>query len=427
MKAAEREAEAALVATCAAYPALVPELNVDPWHFISPGLSRIWGAMLDLSRNGDAWDVIAVMDLLESMDEPTDGVLEATKRADMISPTSVNDWSRVVRSGWVTRQTKNALADTLVAADRGVGGGDLVTLALQKLSNIDVEAPDLSLSIGELAKERLAQLGEIARRKEAGEVAATGILTGLWNLDDKLGGFQRGICTVVAGRPGMGKSAFAQSMTDSASSDGVGVHVFSLEDTRDAYADRALSRLSKVSAESIRSCELRVGDMTPIKRAADDLLRRKGWLVDDRSGITADEIVRTVRRARRKNKTDLVVVDYIQLVKAPREARFNRRETIDNAMDTFSDAAKQDRMSYMVLSQLNRSCELRDDKRPLLADLRESGGIEERAKCVLFLYRPAVYDEKAPEDLIEIIVRKNSNGETGVVEANWHGPTTRIY
>ncbi len=92
-----------------------------------------------------------------------------------------------------------------------------------------------------------------------------------------------------------------------------------------------------------------------------------------------------------------------------------------------ANAAKQDRIAYLVLAQLNRDCEKRDDKRPILPDLKAAGGIEEKAKCVVMLYRPHVYDESAPADLVELIVRKNNQGQTGTATALWDGPTIRMH
>jgi replicative DNA helicase len=178
--------------------------------------------------------------------------------------------------------------------------------------------------------------------------------------------------------------------------------------------------------------------------------QRNSWLFDDRSGITADEIVRSVRRRKKDNRTKVVIVDYIQLVRKP-HPRMSSHEALGETITTLADAAKQDGIAYVVMSQLNRELEKRDDKRPLLADLRESGSLEERSKCVVALYRGCVYGEpkrdidfdcecpqntkshycKPPsesefESRVELHILKNSNGRTGKVTAHWHGPTTRM-
>jgi replicative DNA helicase len=129
--------------------------------------------------------------------------------------------------------------------------------------------------------------------------------------------------------------------------------------------------------------------MANINDAMRKLGRRKGWLVDGRSGVTADEIVRSVRRRKRENNTRIVIVDYIQLVKRP--ARMSPHEALSEIITTLADAAKQDGIAYVVMSQLNRELEKREDKRPQMSDLRESGSLEERAKCIVGVYRGSAY------------------------------------
>src|SRR5690606_23382996 len=120
---------------------------------------------------------------------------------------------------------------------------------------------------------------------------------------------------------------------------------------------------------------------------------RGNWLFDDRSGISAQEIVRSVRRHRKQNNTKVVIVDYIQLVAKP-SPRMTAHEALSESITVFADAAKQDNVAYVVMSQLNREIERREDKRPQLSDLRESGSLEERSKCVVGLYRGAAYGKK---------------------------------
>ena len=191
----------------------------------------------------------------------------------------------------------------------------------------------------------------------------------------------------------------------------------------------------------MRNAELSRGDVEELSGTLRTLGRRKGWLLDSRSGITADEIIRSVRRRKRENGTKVVLVDYVQLVKKP--PRVSPHEALTDIVTSFSDAAKQDGMAYVVMSQLNRELEKRTDKRPQLSDLRESGSLEERAKCVVGVYRGSVYGrpqkgidwdptkEREPtegefEQTAQLIVLKNSNGRTGLVRAKWHGPTTRM-
>lgn len=239
-------------------------------------------------------------------------------------------------------------------------------------------------------------------------------------------------------------SSLGLATADASSAAGFGVHLFSLEDTEEAYADRTIARTSGVPAEALRNAKLERGHASDISRAMAGLKSRR-WLVDGRSGLTADEIVRSARRHRKANGTCVVIVDYIQLIKRA-NPRQSPHEALTEIITTLADAAKQDRIAYVVMSQLNRGVEQRQDKRPLLSDLRESGSLEERCKCAVGLYRGSYYGEPIkgidwdpdwkgrawkPSDeefkaQIQAIVMKNSNGRTGTVWGEWHGPTTRV-
>jgi replicative DNA helicase len=298
----------------------------------------------------------------------------------------------------------------------------------------------------DLYKRRFAQLEQIAQDRRHGRTNMTGFPTGVAQLDEKLGGWQPGIVSLIAARPGAGKSSLGLATADACSAAGHGAHLFSLEDTEDAYADRSIARASSVAAEKLRNADLERDDLRAITHAHASIKGRH-WIIDGRSGITADEIVRSVRRHRKANNTRVALVDYVQLVKHPlRKPRLSTHEALGEIITTLADAAKHDGIAYVVMSQLNRDIERRQDKRPQLADLRESGSLEERAKCVVGLYRGSMYgdpikgidwdpdwdghrykpsaDEHAAQ--VQLCVLKNSNGRTGTVFAHWNGPTTTI-
>ena len=419
-------AERDVVGICATWPDWLDVLDLAPHHFDGPQWRRCYEAMLDLRARRDAIEEATIHAELERRgwaDSYSD-LIEACLNAPPVGD-SAEAVAAIVRDGAVRRAVVHAMERTAKLHEFGETGEGMLTDALRRLSEIDTGGGRAGATIGELIRQRSAELDELAAAKARGEEGMTGIPTGLEELDKLLGGIQRGIVTVVAGRPGMGKSAFGQAISDSASAAGHGVHVFSLEDTRAAYTDRAMARVSRVPGESIRTLALSNSELGSISRATRSLRERAGWYVDDRSGISADEVVRSVRRNRRENGTRLVLVDYLQLLKGRRGE--SKQEKAADAMVAFANAAKADDMAYVVFSQLNRGCEYRDDKRPILSDLRDAGEIEEYAKAVLFLFRPRVYHDDAPEDEIEIIARKNNHGQTGTVSARWDGPTTRIF
>jgi replicative DNA helicase len=424
------DAERSIVGAVFLQPDLVEAVALEPEQFFDPRCRYVWAAFRELQSAATPIDTVTTESALAAASK-LDAVGGASHLAElaMLVPTTSNveHYVAIVRDAAMKRAVSLAISDVLVRIKSGsVSGEEALSEALAALSRIDGEQPDDAVSIGELVKQRMPEIEEAMRQGSSGGRVIAGISTGIDRLDATIGGLQLGIVTIGCGRPGSGKSAAGLAVTDAATLAGDGVHVFSLEDPRRSYVDRGLSRQSRVPAERLRNGDVRRGDQTPLVLAANELYRRKGWLVDDRSGISAEEVVRSVRRRRRENGTRVVIVDYLQLLRRPRDS-YSVHDAISQNVHTLADAAKADDMAYLVFSQLNRELEKREDKRPRLSDLRESGTIEERAKCVLGFHRPRMYDDAADEHLIEIHVLKNSNGESGIwVEARWDGPTTRI-
>lgn len=361
------------------------------------------------------------------------------------TPDNVADYVRQIRSASIARKVRAAMADVVTRGDDlELEGEELLSMALASLSRIDDVTADDTVGIDVLVRKRFKQLEAIAEERANGSRTMTGYPTGVASLDDRIGGWQAGIASIVAARPGMGKSSLGLATADACSAADFGVHLFSLEDTEEAYADRTMSRGSSVPAEAMRNAQLNRGQCDSILRAHAKLRGRK-WLVDGRSGLRADEIVRSVRRHRKANDTRVVIVDYVQLVKKS-NPRQSPHEALTEIVTTLADAAKADKMAYVIMSQLNRDIEKRQDKRPQMSDLRESGSLEERAKCVVGLYRGSYYgdpikgidwdpswkghacepDQAEFDATAQVIVLKNNNGPTGTTWAHWVGETTTL-
>lgn len=442
--------------------ALLP--SIESAHFVTPIARATWNAIRNCEARGLPIDITTIGDDAErhlriALDGSSKGDIEQAcsmlvaflGECACTVPTVENavEYARRLKDHALKRRLRATLVDVLEASTSGeTTGAEVLTMALAGLSVLDAEQPEIATPIGELVQRRIRDIERLHTERQNGGQQMTGFPTGVDRLDEKIAGWQPGIVSIVAARPAMGKSSLGLATADACSSAGFGVHLFSLEDTDAAYADRALARTSRVEAERIRNCNLNREQFAGIQEALRKLSRRQGWLFDGRSGITADEIVRSVRRRRKANKTKVVIVDYVQLVKRP--PRMSAHEALGEIITTFADAAKQDGIAYVVMSQLNRELEKRDDKRPLLSDLRESGSLEERSKCVVGLYRGSVYGQpqrhvdydcecgkikehycKPPSDAefdaqVQLLILKNSNGRTGKVTAAWHGPTTRV-
>lgn len=437
-----RELENSILGGILVRPDVLAQLDwLEVNHFGQPQAAHVFGAMRALEAAGTPIDVATVGAELErrGLADPGKGFAYLGECA-LCVPTAMNviTYAKQVRDAALNRQVRMALSDVLYSDEHS--GTELLSMALSAISRLDGELPDDAVTISELVKSRLRRLGEIEEERRSGQRTLTGYPTGVQSLDDLIGGWQSRIVTVVAARPAMGKSSLGLATADACTAAGFGVHLFSLEDTEEAYADRTMSRLSGVPAEAMRNASLSRVQMRDMTTSMTGLKSRR-WLIDGRSGISADEIVRSVRKHRKANGTRVVIVDYVQLVKRP--PRMSPHEALTEIVTTLADAAKQDDIAYVVMSQLNRSVESRNDKRPMMSDLRESGSLEERAKCVVAIYRGHYYSPEpiegvdyapnepppAPHEfarMAQLLVLKNNNGATGMVRATFDGPTTRM-
>jgi replicative DNA helicase len=251
--------------------------------------------------------------------------------------------------------------------------------------------------------------------------------TPLYGINDKLkgGGFGPGQLVVIAARPSMGKTAFAVDLADAASVNGPTL-LFSLEMVKDEVLQRWYAREAGEAGMAIGGAygPAVVSILERTQAASDKLRTRKLYICEDfnvdLARIRADCLV-----LQRKTGLSLVVIDYLQLITATKAGRSGNREQEVSAMSRgLKNLAKELGCPVIILAQLNRSVEKRDDKRPRLDDLRESGAIEQDADVVLMLYRPSWYDEES-KDSDEIIVRKNRHGDKGTVYACFNGPQMR--
>jgi replicative DNA helicase len=434
--------------------ALLPSLEIEDFQNLRPRAT--WQAIRNLEEAHAPIDITTIGDELGKLGKLDQVGFGWLGECALTVPTAANaiEYAKRLKDNALRWRLMASLSEIVEGGRAGqLTGSEMLGLTLATTSRLDAEQPEDASTIGDVVKRRVKQIEQVAADMAAGRTTMTGFKTGVEKLDETIGGWQPGIVSIIAARPAMGKSSLGLATADECTKAGVGVHLFSLEDTEQAYADRALARTSGVDAERIRNANLQAGHMGDMSNALRSLSRRQGWLFDGRSGITAAEIVRSVRRRKRDNKTRVVIVDYIQLVSKP-HPRMSTHEALGEIITTLADAAKQDGMAYVVMSQLNRDIEKRDDRRPLLADLRESGSLEERAKCVIGVYRGAAYklppkrgvdydcncqptpkDDKvcmhtlspaAFETQLQLIVLKNSNGRTGKITAKWTGPTTRV-
>ena len=254
----------------------------------------------------------------------------------------------------------------------------------------------------------------------------TGVTTGFKYLDEKTSGLQKSDLIILAARPAMGKTAFALSLSlNAAVKGGASVMIFSMEMSKEQLGQRLLSMESKVDMQSLKTGRLERRDWDDINIAL-DVLSKANIHIDDTAGITIMEMKSKCRRLKAEEGLDLVVIDYLQLMSLQSKTD-NRQQEISAISRNLKLLAREMDCPVIVLSQLSRAPEQRQDHRPILSDLRESGSIEQDADIVIFLYRDDYYNENTEKPgVCEVNIAKHRSGPTDKVELTWVSRYTKF-
>lgn len=267
-----------------------------------------------------------------------------------------------------------------------------------------------------------------ARQQIRNSGVAAGLSTGLTELDGQLGGLKPGQLVIVGARPSMGKTALALHMMDhAAGTAGKNVFFASLEMGRQELGDRLVCMLSGIDSHKFQFArgftDREQGDIAN----AYARMHQSAFHIDDTSARNPSQIAAVARRIKRRHGLDLVIVDYMQLVSAAAGGKgWSREQVVAEISKAMKRIARDLFVPVVVLCQLNRAVENRDNKQPRMSDLRESGAIEQDADVVLMLHRPEYYDANDQPGIAELIVAKNRNGPTGVVKAQFDRSITRF-
>ena len=337
------------------------------------------------------------------------------------TPTAANleAYAEIIRQRSVARQLMKANSEIaeLINNPQGMDGYSLLDEAERKIFSLNDEAnrsQSSILSMKELIPKSIDRLHQLA---ESGS-KLLGSSTGFKALDNKLQGLQDGDLIVVAGRPSMGKTALAMNIAENVlveNDENTGaVLVFSLEMPAESLTTRLLSGMSRLDQQDVRSGKLDNKQVTQVVEQS-KRLRELPIYIDDSSLISPMELRARARRVNRQepNGLSLIVVDYLQLMQVPGSLE-NRVNQISEISRSLKSLAKELNVPVLALSQLNRAVEQRTDKRPMMADLRDSGAIEQDADVILFIYRDEVYNEDSDQgNKAEIIIGKQRNGPIG--------------
>ena len=389
----------------------------------------IFDAMNELASDDAPLDAVTVSERLSSKGllEKAGGISYLAELAESTPGASnVLAYGKIVRERSVLRQligAANQIADSAFTPD----GRDTDTLLeLAEQSVFQIAENRLKDSGPEKVAPLLIKAVEKVEFLHRSKGALTGLASGFTDLDRMTTGWQGSDLVIVAARPSMGKTAFAVNMVEHAVMTGGSVLVFSMEMPSEQIVMRMLSSLGRIDQTRLRTGDLKDEDWDRFASAVSQLKDKKLY-IDDTAALTPGEVRSRARRvARETGGLDLIMVDYLQLMRTAKDSE-NRATEISEISRSLKALAKEMKCPVVALSQLNRQLESRPDKRPMNSDLRESGAIEQDADVILFIYRDEVYNENT-EDLgiAEIIIGKQRNGPIGKVRLKFTGNLTKF-
>ncbi len=398
-----------------------------PGDFYGRQYGILFEAVTELFADAKPVDLVTLRDKLKEKDVPQE-LYSIEFLADLVRvvPTSANVcyYAQIVKDKSVLRNLikvtegisnecyldKEKLDDILAGAEKNVfdivqrrGSSDFVNIrdiVIQSLDNI-----------------------EAASRNKG---AVTGIATGFYDLDYKTAGLQPSDLVLLAARPSMGKTAFVLNIAEHiAVKNKITTAIFSLEMSKTQLVNRILSMNSRVDAQVLRTGNLEDSDWANLMESA-RIIGESGLIIDDTPGISITELRSKCRKFKLEQNLGLVIIDYLQLMSASGRSE-SRQQEISEISRSLKALAREINCPVVALSQLSRAVEKRDDKRPMLSDLRESGAIEQDADVVMFIYRDEYYNKESPEaGITEIIIAKQRNGPTGTVKLGWQAEYTKF-
>lgn len=418
---AERAVLGGLLLNCQALDRIT-DLRAD--HFFTDAHRRIFNAIRDQIDDAQSCDVLLIAERLhKNSDLGQCGGLDYLHELTATTPsaTNIRQYAEIVRERWQIRTLAHLAEDIADAAyaNDGQSARAQIESAQTKIMGLTEHA---SSARSETFAEIMAPFNEMMRRRQSGEI--TGIPSGFEAIDSQVQ-FERGNLVIVGARPAMGKSAYASQWSEQAAKRGHKSLIFSMEMTKHEMLARSLSRESGIMLSEIISGR---ASGSPVIAEAQHRLSRLPVSIDDSAPAPIHEIRAKARDMKRRQGLDLLVLDYLQLMPGTGGAGKNRNEDLSDVTRGLKALAKELDIVVIALSQLSRKCEDRPDKRPMLSDLRDSGGIEQDADIVMMLYRHEKYYPNDPDwhGVAECNVVKYRNGATGTIPLIFDGALTQF-
>ncbi len=409
----------------------VRESGLESRDFFFDPHQKIFESACALSDTGKPVDFVTLNSILRDRGwhESVGGVAMLTGLFDQVSfqVANVEHYSRIVREKALQRRLIETCSSIM---DEGLSGVEntesYVDAAETRIFEVSqTKSQRAFTSLGEVIAQNMQRVQELF---VAGGEDVVGLPTGFTDFDKITTGLHPGQVMVLAARPGMGKTSwFISALLHSAVMKGSVAALFSLEMSKEEMGFRFFSALSRIDSKRLKTGSLAKEEFRRLMSAADQLGAARIH-IDDTPALTVMDLRSRCRRLKAKEKKlDLVVVDYLQLMRGPKTgpANGNREQEISAISRGLKELSKEIGVPIIALSQLSRNVEGRNDKRPMLSDLRESGAIEQDADLVCFIYRDDYYNAESDEKgVAEIILAKNRHGEPGTVKLAWLGQYT---
>ena len=394
-------------------------LNKEDFYEQQYGI--LFEAMKDLNDAGKPIDVVTLQDRLREMDVPPE-VADMAFVADILAsvPTSANirSYAEIVSEKATLRRLIRVTAD--IENECYLGKTDLQTI-LEKtekdvFSVLQQRSTDEEVPIRDVVMDTLEKIERASRMKSK----VTGLATGFLDLDYKTSGFQNSDFILIAARPSMGKTAFVLNIAQyMAFRQKMPCALFSLEMSRDQLMNRLFSLESKVDSQALRTGKLKDNEWAKLVESA-GVISNSGLIIDDTPGINLQQFRSKARKYKLDHDIKIIFIDYLQLMADNGGRTDNRQQEISDISRALKSLARELNIPIVALSQLNRGVEQREDHRPMLSDLRESGAIEQDADVVMFIYRDDYYNKDTDDKgIAEIIIAKQRNGPIGTIKLIW--------
>lgn len=390
--------------------------------FYQPQLGVVFDAVVEMNNEGKPIDLVILQDRLKEKDVPPEiSSLDFVRGLMALHLTSANigHYVRIVYEKSLLRRlirVNESIADSCYAGNEKVE--DILEMTEKNIFDLlKQRAATDYVPVSQIALNTLERIEQAARNKSS----VTGIPTGFLDLDYKLSGLQPSDLVLVAARPSMGKTAFVLNIAQYTTlRKDYPCAIFSLEMSKEQLMNRLFAMESRVDSQALRIGNLTDSDWEKLVESV-GLIGNSGLIIDDTPGISVSELRSKCRKFKLEFGIKLVIIDYLQLMSGSGARNSDsRQQEISDISRSLKALAREIECPVIALSQLSRACESRQDHRPMLSDLRESGAIEQDADVVMFIYRDDYYNHDSDKkDVAEIIIAKQRNGPIGTVELKW--------